>query len=461
MASKKSLSGMVPSVPYVFTSEGKPACFFCQQPDRPLLGRLAKQVTEDSDESAVLLDGIGICESCTVLVTRLWKSQLGDVPPGFAPELESKVTRLYVALPKRSATQATLNGRSVEVKCDPFLPNSYSFLTMVQPSGSLGLPSSDLKGDEQPGDLKKIAIQLLETNFKIATWPFFIEPMYTAYTPRGQLATVMLVSAWHGPAQSMWRPWPFEMSTVGAMSGFYKAMEAVWSLRVFKHNITSKHTEEFSVYLREAAVKYIVLQQQVRSNVKEVDTSMLAIYRKVMTPDESLIAAALLDYEAKDRELQDQKAEKAIVSQEEEGHYDESTVADDSASGEVDDGDVSPTEPSSEEEDDSTTLESEDDDSSTVDNDEPGDLNVSSPAAEAGAIVATPAKPSKPSSPSPARRVVIDDDDDEWPELGIKPSSDENIIEAEYQDITPTKANALAAELGFVRPARPLTTNPK
>ena len=135
---------------------------------------------------------------------------------------------------------------------------------------------------------------------KIATWsPDFVEPLYTAYTPRAHLATVMLVTAWHlVDVESVtdeldWRDWPLSKH-VTTLKGFYKMMESVWRLRLHQHFLSASHTEAISVQVKSAGYKHIALQRGIRAGRENLDTSCMEIFRRMMSDDERAIEKAIL-----------------------------------------------------------------------------------------------------------------------------------------------------------------------
>jgi hypothetical protein len=292
-------------------------------------------------------------------------------------------------------------------KADPVLVNSYEFLFVKQSDGHLNLPGSVLQDD----DVLKSSVTAL-AHAKVTSWPMFLEPLYTAYTPRGKLTTVMLANAWMmlpgsviGPKELLWRPWPVSRH-VGPMAGFYKALEDVWKLRLFKHCSEPIATEEISVYMREGAVRHIEQQRAIRANVIGLDTSMDEYLRKSMDDDERKVSKRLLDFEANVQELAAQQAAEAGVSTATET----SSSKDSDDEPEVHEGAEEPTDGSSPDGDDNSEL---DDD----DNSEPEDEN-------------------------------------DWPDdLSFKPGED--VIDAEFSEIAESKSDP---KTGFVRPARPLKT---
>lgn len=116
----------------------------------------------------------------------------------------------------------------------------------------------------------------------------------------------MFVSAWSKIRTDLkpeWRPWPLREHLANGMSGFYWAFEDVWANRLWKHEKSSSHSEEVSVHVREAACKYIKLQQSIRFNDPNPDVSMAEYLRRGMTEDEKFVDAKIRNLEEKLREI--------------------------------------------------------------------------------------------------------------------------------------------------------------
>jgi len=128
------------------------------------------------------------------------------------------------------------------------------------------------------------AVKKALERIRVYTWPPFVEPLYKAYTPRGRLVSVVLVTAWamiDGEfKKSNWREWPPHQWVAPGMRGFYAGFECAWALRLHKRQSAAQSTEEISVFVRKAAALYIDLQQQLRSGERPQDLSMLEYLRK-------------------------------------------------------------------------------------------------------------------------------------------------------------------------------------
>jgi hypothetical protein len=257
-----------------------------------------------------------------VIAHYLWKQEPGELPPGYPEKAKTEVARVYVLIPRLSNTSVTIvDDKEVHAKPDRVLPNSYDFVMRMNDEGSLDLPGVNVLEGETLRAAAERALRLV----KVSTWPHpnFIEPLYTAYTPRGRLASVMLVTAWRlEEADAIqdgldWRKWPISGKET-PMAGFYKALETVWAMRVFQHNRASSRTEEISVRVRGSGSKYIALQQLLRLDTKNLDMSMVEIMRRNMTDDEKMIDKLLGEHEILSRELAIQKKADAQAAGEEE-----------------------------------------------------------------------------------------------------------------------------------------------
>jgi hypothetical protein len=207
---------------------------------------------------------------------------------------------------------------------------------LMNEEGTLDLPGVNVIEGEDLRVAAERAMRLV----KVLTWPHpdFVEPLYTAYTPRGRLAAVMLVTAWRlEQADAVqdgldWRKWPLSNKET-PMAGFYKALETVWAMRLFQHNRASSRTEAISVRVRGAGSKYIELQQQLRLETTDLDLSMVEIMRRSMTDDEKLIDRLIGEHEILSRELrQQQKADARAAGEgnaEDAGGVDDGDDADD------------------------------------------------------------------------------------------------------------------------------------
>jgi hypothetical protein len=177
------------------------------------------------------------------------------------------------------------------VRAPAELNSSWEFLLADRGDGTFSPPSISL--DEQPDlrDLSRSALAAL-SNSGLVSWPALAEPLFTGYSPRGRLVSVVLIRGWAdlpashaplSPVRMSWRSWPLSAHT-GPMAGFWKALETVWSLRLHKHCVVEDNGE-LCVQLREAACRYIELQIALRSR-KSSDASMAAVYKSAMSVDE-------------------------------------------------------------------------------------------------------------------------------------------------------------------------------
>jgi hypothetical protein len=196
----------------------------------------------------------------------------------------------------RGADPQAVDSEPNAVKISPMSSLDYKFVVRRGEDGNVDLPGVDVAPGE---DLRTAAVRAMGL-VKIATWsPDFVEPLYTAYTPRAHLATVMLVTAWHlVDVESVtdeldWRDWPLSKH-VTTLKGFYKMMESVWRLRLHQHFLSASHTEAISVQVKSAGYKHIALLRGIRAGRENLDTSCMEIFRRMMSDDERAIEKAIL-----------------------------------------------------------------------------------------------------------------------------------------------------------------------
>jgi hypothetical protein len=244
---------------FSFVMDGEVKCAFCLKSDMPMLVRGGETT--------------GVCEPCVAIAHHLWRQAPGEVPPDYPESAKTEVARVYVLIPRLGGSNIKLiDGQEVHTKADPVLPGSYEFVMRKNEDGLLDLPGAYV----QPGEDLRVAAERALGLVKIQTWPHpkFIEPLYTAYTPRGRLASVMLVTAWRlEKADAVddgldWRAWPLS-SKPTSMAGFYKALETIWEMRLFQHHRASTHTEAISVRVRGAAAYPLLFSMEVPDPVPD------------------------------------------------------------------------------------------------------------------------------------------------------------------------------------------------
>jgi hypothetical protein len=285
-----------PEWDYSYTMDGVVSCAFCMTQERPIFVRGGQT--------------IGVCEPCSGIAHFMWKQEPGDVPPSFTDAAAKEVTRVYLVIPRLSQNRAKPHSE---------LPTDYEFVVVVDEEGKLDLPSVVVAKDEK---LNVAAVRALG-ELGLSTWsrPDFLETLYTAYTPRGRLATVMLVRAWrlaNSQATSdtlAWRSWD-ELNKASSMMGFYSALEPVWAMRVFRHNRAAGEnpTTDISVRIRSIAAQFIELQQGLREGDKNLDISMFEYMKRKVTEDEKAIDKLIAQHELQSRLLADQKSKDALAA---------------------------------------------------------------------------------------------------------------------------------------------------
>ena len=273
--------GSLPGLEYAIDRRPGMSCMICHAVDRSLLFR--------KDEPLV-----GICEPCTLAAHWAWRRLSGEIPPGFPGEDLGRVSTVFALVVRRKEVpklDAAPGDQEETVRAPAELNSSWEFLLVDGGDGTFSPPSISL--DQQPDlrDLSRAALAAL-SEAGLVSWPELAEPLFTGYSPRGRLVSVVLARGWAdlssshaplSPARMAWRSWPLSSHT-GPMAGFWRSMETVWSLRLHKHCVVEDNGE-LCVRLREAACRHIDLQIALRDG-KSSDSSMSAIYKSAMSVDE-------------------------------------------------------------------------------------------------------------------------------------------------------------------------------
>jgi hypothetical protein len=241
----------------------------------------------------------------------MWRQEPGEVPPNYPETAKTEIARVYVAIARLAADNEDEKGQ--HSKAQPMLPNSYEFVMVHrEDDGTLDLPGTDVL----PNESLREAVERVLASIKVKTWshPDFVEPLYTAYTPRGRLATVMFVPVWGMVDEKTfedglnWRHAPLSMRAT-AMGGFYKAMESVWAMRLYHHFRTADHTEAICVKVSGMGSSYFELERLLREGKPNLDTSMAELMRRQMSEDEKFIAKRLAKHAEMVATLKDEKDE--------------------------------------------------------------------------------------------------------------------------------------------------------
>jgi hypothetical protein len=275
----------LPGFTYAIGSPPGMACIVCHATGQPFMFR-------KGEEQA------GICENCSGLAQWAWRQISGEVAPGSPGE--PAISRVYALVCRRKKIlRADAPPDAPEEKRMVLAPaeinGSYEFLLVSQPDGSLDLPSVAGLSLPSSGDLNKgivgSAMRAL-SDVAMSSWEATMEPLYTAYTPRGHLVAVALARAWSDVAPSSvpgrcWKPWPLA-AHVGAMSGFWRSLETVWALRLHKHCVAGE-PEDICVQMRKAGREYISLQAAARED-RQADASMMLALQAGMSADEIAVA---------------------------------------------------------------------------------------------------------------------------------------------------------------------------
>ena len=235
---------------------------------------------------------VGICEPCSGLAGWAWRQLAGEVAPGFNEEAADRISRAYVLIARRKMiprvdAPSDLPESERKIPAPAEADSSYEFLLSEQPDGSLDLPSAVVSSQ-----FPVIAAMRALSDMELVSWEPLLEPLYTAYSPRGRLVAVVLARGWgenlgHAAVARQWRPWPLSAHT-GAMAGFWRSLETVWRLRLYKHCSVGE-PQELCVPLRKAAREFIELQEAVRLE-PSTDTTFMYALQACMSSDEIVIA---------------------------------------------------------------------------------------------------------------------------------------------------------------------------
>lgn len=255
--------------------------------------------------------GVSLCERCTMAAGIAWRKVLGEVPPGFPEGEASRVDLVQVLV----ASRVRLSGTGLGPRPQPDgqvaspreVPSSYTFLTVEGPGGGYRVLPSVLVA---PGQSVRGAACRALCQVGITTWPALCETLNVGYSQRGRLVATVLTRGYAvglvppagpGPAQaSEWRRWPLT-SHAGKAAGSYAFMESAWPLRLYRHCVPGDRLpSEVSVELREVGRQFLNLQSAVDAG-GDVDSSMLAVYRAAMSPDEVAVAEIVSKFDAEER----------------------------------------------------------------------------------------------------------------------------------------------------------------
>ncbi len=275
----------LPGFTYAIGSPPGMACIVCHATGRAFLFRKGE-------------DQAGICEACSGLARWAWRQVEGESVPG-GPE-DPVISRVYVLvcrrkrIPRADAPHGTPEDKRMML-APAEMNGSYEFLLVDQPDGSLDLPSVAGLGLPSSGDREIVAAAMRSlSDVGMTAWDAVMEPLYTAYTPRGHLVSVVLARAWSEASVAnpsgrgrCWRSWPIS-AHAGALSGFWRSLETVWPLRLHKHCVQGE-PEDLCVQVRRAGREYIALQDST-GEYAQADASMTLALRAGMSVDELAIA---------------------------------------------------------------------------------------------------------------------------------------------------------------------------
>ena len=199
-------------------------CLICGATDRSLLFRQGESV----------IGGVGICELCSQAAHWSWRQRAGEIPPGFSEEDLRRVSTVFALIARRKEVprlDAVPGDEDQVVHAPAELNSSWEFLLAAEGDGTFAPPSISLSQSPDLRDQPRSALVALG-NVGLSTWPALAEPLFTGYSPRGRLVSVVLIRGWaellpsHAPlkqASMSWKPWPLSAHT-GPMAGFWRAM---------------------------------------------------------------------------------------------------------------------------------------------------------------------------------------------------------------------------------------------
>lgn len=283
--------------PWEFTFRTAPCrCLCCGSTERSVI------VVSNQD--------LGVCEACAVHLHWTWKLLSGDAPPSADEADQSRAGKIKVVI-------ARLRKMADKSLAPADHPESYEFVMEADENGLLDFPTAEV-GDGGVEDVSVFdesvgAVVRKLNSLGVVTWPCHVESLYTAHTPRGRLARVMLVTAYSSSRDEkalQWRAWP-PWDHAKHMATFYRALEDVWSLRICKHMSQGPRSESITTCVREGAARYIAIQQKIRRG-EDVDTSMLEYLRKSMTDDEKLVDRQVADYETRVVEVRAEQVQATV-----------------------------------------------------------------------------------------------------------------------------------------------------
>ena len=273
------VNGTLSGIEYAIDRPEGMSCLICHATDRSLLSRRGDTA-------------VGICEPCALAVQWAWRRQSGEIPSGASDDDLRKVSVVYVLVAHRKEVRRLDASEDDEDKVVPApaeLNSSWEFLLVPDGDGTYRPPSVTVDQETDLRDQPRAAMVAL-ASVGLSSWPALAEPLFTAFTPRGRLAGVVLVRGWSERPMAgterprlAWRSWPLSAHT-GPMAGFWRTLETVWNLRLHKHCVI-EGSGELCVRMREAACRYIELQAALSSGVT-TDSSMSAVYRAGMDVDE-------------------------------------------------------------------------------------------------------------------------------------------------------------------------------
>jgi hypothetical protein len=261
-----------------------------------------------------------VCEHCALAAGMAWRRVAGEVPLGFPDEDVRRSSSVQVIVARRRMV-ADPKGVGPRVPGPREITSAYEFL-MVPVGGAHALPSAPTP----PGTTVAEGAGRALESVGLRTWPALCETLHVGYTPRGRLATFVLVRGYATSSvtrddehpergEGTWLPWPAS-AHAGKLAGLYEFLESAWTLRLYRLCVPGDRLpSEVSVRMREVARRYVELQSASAAG-GGVDASMLSAYRAAMTADELAVAELVSKFEEEERRKVSRKRLSAVPAAE-------------------------------------------------------------------------------------------------------------------------------------------------
>ena len=245
----------------------------------------SKTLESQTLESQTLEPRFGICEACAVNAHWTWRTLTGDAAP---TDDTSRVTKVKVVVSRL--------GKQSAGEINP-ADHSESYEIVMAPLGSYhDLPTAELHSGEEEEEAAQRAL----LSVGLTTWPLFLEPLHTAYSPRGSLVRIYLATAYADierppgtPAAYQWRKWP-PWEHARGLYGLYVGLLEIWTLRIELLRTATPSMEQITTHVRKGAAEYIRMQMLLRQD-PDTDVSMATYLRQSMSDDEKIVCKRVME----------------------------------------------------------------------------------------------------------------------------------------------------------------------